>query len=212
MFEILVAAVLIVISGAGVVYFVLSKKKEPQYSKNEIIDPMKITIQDIDLMEDGSGFEEYLYRLLLALGYTDAYKTLASRDFGADLVFTDRDGVRNVVQAKRYSYPVGLGAVQEVYGSMRFYKAKKSMVVASNVYTAACDDLAGYNGVKLHSRNDLINIIDLFKAGQLDKVKDIIEGEPHLKHEFWDSYTNDKKVIKKDYKAEKRILAEQQKR
>lgn len=212
MLEILAAAVLIVIIAAGVVYFVLTKQKKPQYSQNEIIDPMKITIQDIDLMEDGSGFEEYLYRLLLALGYHDAYKTQSSRDFGADLVFTDRDGVRNVVQVKRYSYPVGLGAVQEVYGSMRFYKAKKSMVIASNVYTAACDDLAGFNGVKLHSRTDLINIINLFKTGQLDKVKDIIEGEPHWNYDFWDNYMNDKKIIKKDYKAEKRILAEQQKR
>lgn len=205
------AAILIVIIVAGIMLFILSKKK-PQHSHNEVMDPLKITIKDIDQMADGSEFEEYLYRLFLALGYKDAYKTQASRDFGADLVFTDREGVRNVVQAKRYSYPVGLGAVQEVYGSMRFYKAKKSIVIASNVYTAACDDLAGYNGVKLHSRNDLINIIDLFKKGQLDKVKDIIEGEPHWNYEFWDSYMNEKKIVKKDYKAEKRILAEQQKR
>ncbi|MEK4141823.1 restriction endonuclease [Paenibacillus sp. FSL M7-0547] len=188
------------------VLFILSKKK-PQYSHNEVIDPLKITMKDIDQMADGSEFEEYLYRLFLALGYKDAYKTQGSRDFGADLVFTDREGVRNVIQAKRYSYPVGLGAVQELYSSMRYYRAKKSMVIASNVYTAACDELAGYNGVKLHSRNDLIEIIDLFKMGQIDKVKDIIEGDPHWKYDSWDNYMNSNKVIKKDFKAEKRLLA-----
>ncbi|MNP63644.1 hypothetical protein D3C76_1590650 [compost metagenome] len=81
------------------------------------------------------------------------------------------------------------------------------MVIASNVYTAACDELAGYNGVKLHSRNDLIEIIDLFKMGQIDKVKDIIEGDPHWKYDSWDNYMNNNKVIKKDFKAERRLVA-----
>ncbi len=161
-------------------------------------------------MEDGSEFEEYLYRLFLALGYKDTYKTPRSRDFGTDLVFTDRDGYRNVVQAKRYSYSVGLGAVQEVYSSMRYYRAKRSMVIASNQYTTACEELAGHNAVKLHSRNDLIEIMDLFKAGQIEKAKDIIEGDPHMIFDSWDNYMNGDKVIKKDYKAEKRILFEQQ--
>jgi restriction system protein len=197
------AAILIVIIVAGIVLFILSKKK-PQYSHNEVIDPLKITIKDIDQMADGSEFEEYLYRLFLALGYKDAYKTQGSRDFGADLVFTDREGYRNVVQAKRYSNPVGLGAVQEVYGSMRYYRAKRSMVISSNQYTSACEELAGYNAVKLHNRSDLINIIDLFKSGEINKAKDIIESEPRIILDSWDNYMNNNKVIKKDFKAEKR--------
>ncbi|WP_370511650.1 restriction endonuclease [Paenibacillus odorifer] len=200
------AAILIVIIVAGIVLFILSKKK-PQYSHNEVIDPLKITIKDIDQMADGSEFEEYLYRLFLALGYKDAYKTQGSRDFGADLVFTDREGYRNVVQAKRYSNPVGLGAVQEVYGSMRYYRAKRSMVISSNQYTSACEELAGYNAVKLHNRSDLINIIDLFKSGEINKAKDIIESEPRIILDSWDNYMNNNKVIKKDFKAEKRLVA-----
>ncbi|WP_445671199.1 restriction endonuclease [Paenibacillus sp. FSL R5-0876] len=199
------AVALIVIS--AVVVSIFLTKRQTGYPKESAIDPLKITIQDIDRMEDGSEFEDYLYLLFLALGYKDAYKTPRSRDFGTDIVFTDREGYRNVVQAKRYSNPVGLGAVQEVYSSMRYYRAKKSMVIASNVYTAACDELAGYNGVKLHSRNDLIEIIDLFKMGQIDKVKDIIEGDPHWKYDSWDNYMNNNKVIKKDFKAEKRLVA-----
>lgn len=85
----------------------------------------------------------------------------------------------------------------------------KSMVISSNQYTTACDELAGYNGVKLHNRKDLIEIMDLFKVGKFDKVKDILEEEAHLKYDTWDNLNGDK-IIKKDLKAEKRILAEQQ--
>jgi len=200
--------VLIAVSAVAVSVFLTKRQKG--YPKETVIDPLKITIQDVDRMEDGSEFEEYLYRLFLAIGYKDAYKTPRSRDFGTDLVFTDRDGYRNVVQAKRYSYPVGLGAVQEVYSSMRYYRAKKSMVIASNEYTTACEELAGHNAVKLHNRNDLIEMMNNFKTGQIDKVKDIIEGEPRRIFDSWDNYMNGDKIIKKDYKAEKRILVEQQ--
>ncbi len=206
MAQIIILMVFIVTISAIVVVIVLSKKKRI-YPKRIVIDPLKVTIEDIDHMEDGKDFEEYLYRLFLALGYEDAYKTVGSRDYGSDLVFTDREGYRNVVQAKRYSYPVGLGAVQEVYSSMRYYRAKKSMVITSNHYTAACEELAGYNAVKLHSRSDLIEIIDLFKAGQIDKTMDIIEGEPRLILDSWDGYMKSNTIIKKDYKAEKRIVA-----
>lgn len=198
--------VILVIITAAFVFKVLSRKKSYP-PRSIVIDPLKITIQDIDRMEDGTDFEEYLYRLFLALGYNDAYKTRGSRDFGSDLVFTDREGYRIVVQAKRYSYPVGVGAVQEVYSSMRYYRAKKSMVISSNQYTSACEELAGYNAVKLHNRSDLINIMDLFKSGEINKAKDIIESEPRIILDSWDNYMNCNKVIKKDFRAEKRLVA-----
>ncbi|WP_339320624.1 restriction endonuclease [Paenibacillus sp. FSL R10-2734] len=197
--SVVVVIVLVVVSAVVGSFFLTKRQKG--YAKESVIDPLKITIQDVDRMEDGSEFEEYLYRLFSALGYKNAYKTPRSRDFGTDLVFTDREGYRNVVQAKRYSYPVGLGAVQEVYGSMRYYRAKKSMVITSNHYTAACEELAGHNAVKLHNRSDLIEIIDLFKAGQIDKVKDLIEAEPRVILDSWDGYMKSNKIIKKDYKS-----------
>lgn len=169
-------------------------------------DPLYIDISDIDKMDDGSEFEMYLYRLLLALGYKGVYKTVGSGDFGADLVFLDRSGIRNVIQAKRYSIdnPVGIGAVQEVYSSMRYYKAKKSIVITSSSYTNRCETLAGVNHVKLIDRSDLIEIISLFKKGELDKVKAIIESEPRMILDSWSEYTNDTNFeIKKDKKAAK---------
>ena len=103
------------------------KQNPPIKFDKEDYDLRDITIDHIDRMEDGSGFEMYLYRLLIELGYSGVYKTMGSRDFGADVVFTDPDGVRNVIQAKRYAVenPVGISAVQEVFSCMRYYKAKK---------------------------------------------------------------------------------------
>ncbi|MEB4782753.1 restriction endonuclease [Paenibacillus jamilae] len=151
------------------------------------LDPRKIGIQDIDRMEDGSEFELYLQRLLSALGYKDIYKTTSSRDFGADLVFTDREGVRVVIQAKRYAiqHPVGLGAVQEIYTSMRYYAADKSIVITSGRYTESCKTLAAVNGVKLLDRNDLEDMIDLFKSKRREEVMDVIESRAEVIASKW---------------------------
>lgn len=151
------------------------------------LDPRKIGIQDIDRMEDGSEFELYLQRLLSALGYKDIYKTTSSRDFGADLVFTDREGVRVVIQAKRYGvqHPVGLGAVQEIYTSMRYYAADKSLVITSGRYTESCKTLAAVNGVKLLDRNDLEDMIDLFKSKRREEVMDLIESKADVIASKW---------------------------
>jgi restriction system protein len=151
------------------------------------LDPRKIGIQDIDRMEDGSEFELYLQRLLSALGYKDIYKTTSSRDFGADLVFTDREGVRVVIQAKRYAVqnPVGLGAVQEIYTSMRYYAADKSVVITSGRYTESCKTLASVNGVKLLDRNDLVDMMDWFKARRREEVMDLIESKADVIASKW---------------------------
>lgn len=158
--------------------------------RNQILrdlDPRKIGIQDIDRMEDGSEFELYLLLLLSALGYKDIYKTTGSRDFGADLVFTDREGARVVIQAKRYGvqHPVGLGAVQEIYTSMRYYAAEKSVVITSGRYTESCKTLAAVNGVKLLDRNDLVDMIDWFKTKRREEVMDLIESKTEVVASKW---------------------------
>ena len=151
--------------------------------------PQKITIKDIDKMEDGSEFELYLYNLFEQLGYDEVHKTTSSRDFGADLVFVDRLGRRSVVQAKRYgaNHPVGLHAVQEIYTSMRYYEADRSIILTSARYTDACRTLAAVNGVKLLDREDLMDLILLFKSRRLDEAMELIEEEDHEPIETWQS-------------------------
>lgn len=151
--------------------------------------PRKITIKDIDKMQDGSEFELYLYHLFQQLGYAEVHKTTSSRDFGADLVFVDRAGRRNVIQAKRYgaNHPVGLSAVQEIYTSMRYYEADRSIVLTSARYTEACRTLAAVNGVKLLDREDLMDLITLFKSRRMEEALELIEEDDQEPVETWQS-------------------------
>lgn len=167
-----------------------------------------ITMAEIDKMEDGSGFEMYLYRLFIELGYSGVYKTVGSRDFGADVIFTDSEGVRNVVQAKRYRIdnPVGISAVQEVFSCMRYYKAKRAIVIATAKFTEPCETLAGINHVKLLDRTDLINVIEAFRSDDIVAARKIIEGEPRMILESWsEANSGVLHEIRKDYKAEKYV-------
>ncbi|CAH1204901.1 MULTISPECIES: restriction endonuclease [Paenibacillus] len=151
--------------------------------------PRKITMRDIDKMEDGSEFELYLFHLFQQMGYGEVHKTTSSRDFGADLVFVDRQGRRSVVQAKRYgaNHPVGLSAVQEIYASMRYYEADRSIVLTSARYTEACRTLAAVNGVKLLDREDLDELIVLFKSRRIDEAMELIEDDDDVPIETWQS-------------------------
>lgn len=149
--------------------------------------PRKITISDIDRMVDGSEFEQYIYHLLTELQYEEVYKTTASRDFGADIVFQDSRGLRCVVQAKRYaaSNPVGLGAVQEIYTAMRYYRAQRAMVLTSGRFTEGSRILAGVNHVLLLDRDELSEIMSCFKSGQWEEAKEILEQPPETREATW---------------------------
>lgn len=199
--------VVIVVFGLLVMSFQRKQKRSEVFTE-ENYDLKAITIAEIDKMEDGSGFEMYLYRLFMELGYSGVYKTVGSRDFGADVVFTDHEGVRNVVQAKRYHVdnPVGISAVQEVFSCMRYYKAKRVIVIATAKYTEPCETLAGINHVKLLDRTDLMNIIDAFRSGDTVAARGIIEGEPRMILESWsEANSGVLHEVRKDYKAEKYV-------
>ncbi|OKP95175.1 restriction endonuclease [Paenibacillus sp. P46E] len=201
-----VSIVVVFIVLALLVVIFQRKQKRSVVFTEENYDLKATTITDIDKMEDGSGFEMYLYRLLMELGYTGVYKTVGSRDFGADVVFTDREGVRNVVQAKRYHVgnPVGISAVQEVFSCMRYYKAKRAIVIATAKFTEPCETLAGINHVKLLDRTDLINVIEAFRSGETVAARDIIEGEPRMVLQSWsEANSGVLHEVRKDYKAEK---------
>lgn len=205
---ILLMIIAVVVVVGFIVFKVLDRKNKLSHLASNDYNLKDIDITDIDKMKDGSGFEMYLYRLLIELGYSGVYKTIGSRDFGADVIFTDREGMRNVIQAKRYSFdkPVGISAVQEVFSCMRYYKAKKAIVIATAKYTEPCETLAGINHVKLLDRTDLINVIDAFRSDDPIVARDIIEGEPRMILESWnETHSGLLQEVRKDYKAEKYV-------
>jgi restriction system protein len=113
-------------------------------------------IQEIDSME-GTEFEERLAHAFRAGGWRVSL-TPATGDFGADLVL-ERDGVRTVVQAKRWDDSVGIEAVYEVVGAKAHYGASEAVVVTNFLFTPAAVELADDNGVALVEREELVKML-----------------------------------------------------
>lgn len=117
---------------------------------------LSCSITDIDIMP-GYEFEEYLKTLLFYMGYK-VVKTSKSHDYGADLIISDTTGTKIVVQAKRYSKPVGAKAVQEICTSKNHYGASEGWVITNSTFTSAAEDLAKENQIRLVDRNELIEM------------------------------------------------------
>jgi hypothetical protein len=101
----------------------------------------------------GADFEAYLARLLRDAGFEIA-GTPASGDQGADLI-AKKSGRTIAIQAKGYRGSVGNGAVQEVVGAIRFYRADEGWVITNSTFTASARALAQANNVRLFDGNDL---------------------------------------------------------
>lgn len=84
---------------------------------------------------------------------------------------------------------------------MRYYKARKAIVIATTRFTESCETLAGINYVKLIDRNDLISVIEAFRSGNIIEAQEIIEGEPRMILESWsEANSNTLHEVRKDYK------------
>jgi restriction system protein len=99
----------------------------------------KSGIAEIDQM-GGKTFEKYLEVLFEKLGYR-VERTRYVGDYGADLV-TAKDGVKTVIQAKRYESNVGIKAVQEAVSAKGKYDCSKAMVVSNSFFTLQAIELA----------------------------------------------------------------------
>lgn len=97
--------------------------------------------------EDGIEYERFCAQKLEAAGW-HTQVTKASSDQGCDVI-VQKDGVRAVVQCKRYGKPVGNSAVQEIYGALNYYGASHAVVVTNSTYTPGAKSLAQSNGVIL---------------------------------------------------------------
>lgn len=100
-------------------------------------------------------FERFCGILLAGRGWS-VKTTRTTGDFGADIV-AERDGVRLVVQCKRWSNAAGVTAVQEAHAAISFYKAHRSAVMATGGFTRAAKALASTTGTVLivPGRHDL---------------------------------------------------------
>ena len=104
---------------------------------------------NIDAMS-GTQFEMLLEALFVSAGYRVS-RVGRRGDFGADLLLDGPTG-RTVVQAKRWSRPVGPSSVQEAVAAVAHYGASHAMVVTTSSCTAHARALARSNGVVLWDR------------------------------------------------------------
>lgn len=129
-------------------------------------------ISEIDQM-DGIQFEHFLAALFKHQKYK-VEVTAASGDFGADLVVS-KDHKKIVIQAKRYSKPVGLKAVQEVAAAKLHYGADEAWVVTNNRFTSHAKNLANSTNVELIDRQKLIPLILQMNPHALETAQHTID-------------------------------------
>jgi restriction system protein len=135
-----------------------------------LLEQQKLTrsgVADIDKM-DGKTFEKYLKVLFEKLGY-QVERTRYIGDYGADLVATN-NGVRTVIQAKRYKSKVGIIAVQEAVASKGYYKCDRAMVVTNSYFTNQARTLASSNKVELWDRKLLVRNLLIIKEDEGNKA------------------------------------------
>lgn len=102
----------------------------------------------------GEEFEKYVAEILDIIGFYNITLTKCSGDQGVDIV-AEKDGLRYAFQCKRYSFPVGNKAVQEIYSGKSYYRCNIGVVVTNNVFTNSAKELAFENGIVLWDINFL---------------------------------------------------------
>ena len=84
--------------------------------------------------------------------------TPTTGDQGADVILLV-EGIKIVIQAKKYTGVVGNAAVQEVFAAKEYYEADYAMVVTNSRYTQSASTLAGKIGVELTTAQDYLRRI-----------------------------------------------------
>lgn len=124
---------------------------------------LKSGITEIDRM-DGLTFEKYLEAFFEKLGYK-VERTKYIGDYGADLI-TCKDGVKTVIQAKRYKRKVDIKAIQEAVAAKGKYGCSEAMAVTNSYFTKPAIELAEVNKVHLWDRDKLVKeLLALKKQG-----------------------------------------------
>lgn len=106
--------------------------------------------------------------------------TRASRDHGVDAVAFDPDPIRGgkiVIQAKRYTNPVGVSAVRDLYGTIINEGANRGILVTTSVYGPDSYDFARDKPITLLTGGNLLSLLE--KHGHPARI-DLAEAKKFL--------------------------------
>ncbi|MGH9063033.1 MAG: restriction endonuclease [Acidimicrobiales bacterium] len=86
-----------------------------------------------------AGFEEAVAELLVAAGWRHVHVIGGSGDLGADVVGTDPDGRRGIVQCKHLLRDAAVGSpfVLATLGALTVHEAERGLVVTTGRFTPA---------------------------------------------------------------------------
>jgi restriction system protein len=118
---------------------------------------IKRELNKIDKMR-GVDFEKYSAKLFKALGYKNIKLTVASGDYGADIIMS-KHNKKYVVQCKRYSSSLGVKSIQEVISARIYYSADYAIVITNSCFTRQANLLAQKANIILYNRQELIKIL-----------------------------------------------------
>lgn len=122
------------------------------YVENQYYD-LYSKIYDADIYKQylkittGEEFEQYLSILLRYCGY-EAQTTQKSNDYGADII-ASKDNIKYAIQCKYYSSPIGISAIQEVLGGIKFYDCNIGIVATNTTFTKQAIELAKKSNIIL---------------------------------------------------------------
>jgi len=114
-------------------------------------------INDFD-KTSGINFEEWLALCFKQKGYS-VELTKATRDSGADIIL-EKNGIKTVVQTKRWKQSVGIKAVREVLSAKEHYKANEMLVITNSHFTKKAVTHANLHNVELWDRDKLQKFLE----------------------------------------------------
>lgn len=121
----------------------------------------------------GNDFEQFCALVLQGNGYTTRV-TPTSGDFGVDII-AEQSGITYAIQCKCYSSDIGVDAVYQVAGGMKYYHANLGIVLTNRYFTRQAQELASGIGVVLLDRDSLIKLIHTSGLNDSSELADIEE-------------------------------------
>lgn len=107
----------------------------------------------------GQEFEWFCAKLLEKNGFEDVKVTSASGDFGVDITAI-QNYILYAIQCKCYSSDIGVDAVYQISGGMKYYNANVGIVLTNRYFTKQAKELANNIGIILWDRDFLLKLIE----------------------------------------------------
>lgn len=130
------------------------EEKPPQ----TIIEHLDFYNDKFDYMTD-TDFKEYCVELLQKNGFNAVTVKSKGEDFGVDIL-ANQNKTLYAIQCKHYSHDVGINAVYQITGGMKYYGANVGVVLTNRYFTENAKTMAAATGIVLWDRDFLLSLIN----------------------------------------------------